>query len=129
MSDIVEAVRKVLLDAGAVSAVFSTRIYPMGKPLGATLPEAHYKRVSEVMEFETDVKAVRLQITVIDDSYTDALTAAKVIRTALHKYSGVKLGVTIVQIAFMSQTDDLDQDASGVVKMYWVNTDYQVVFR
>ena len=113
--DVVEAVRQIMLDNPAIYAVIGARIYPMGKPLGGTLPEASYKRVSEVVEWGSGVKTVRLQITVIDDDYSDVLKAARIIRgdketlTGIDGYSGEKLGVKIKSIAFMNQTDDNDR--------------------
>jgi len=138
VSDIVEAVRKVMTDNAAISALFSTRIYPGKLNLGKQLPAVFYQVVSEVLEDESGIKTCRIQVTNVATTYLAARTNATVIcgdttgeiaPTGLHGYKGTKLGVRIKSISFMNKTEDDDGEATAVASVYFVNTDYQVVFR
>jgi len=125
MSDVVEAVRSILINNAGVSALVGTRVYPFSNPLGTTLPAIRYMRVSEVSSFETDISTVRIQLTCVSStSYLHSLSVAAVVRKALNRYKGVVMGVKIERIAFLTQTDDSDETA----KLFWVSADYYVTF-
>jgi hypothetical protein len=126
MSDIVEAVRKILIDNTLVAGEVGTRVYPFSNPLGTTFPAIRYQRVSNTSDHVTDIDGVRIQLTMVSStSYLHSLLVAAKVRKALNRYKGIVLGVRIKRVGFLNQTDDHDD----VAKLFWVNADYYVTFQ
>jgi hypothetical protein len=121
-----EAVRTVLTNTGAVTALISTRVYPLYLPPDTTLPAVAYERISTRRSYAHDGPqapvTARLQFNSIATTLSAAMGVADAIRGALSGYTGVSAGVKIASCLLGNELsqDELDTGLARVVQDYLV---------
>lgn len=85
-------------DAG-VSALVSSRIYPLLLPEGAALPAISYQTVGDVLHYShsgnSKLRRARVQITCHADTYAGAKSLAGAVKTSLAGYRGSGGGLDV----------------------------------
>ncbi len=121
-----EAVRTVLVNTPAVSALIGTRVYPFFLPSDTALPGVAYDRISTKRGYAHDGQqtpvTVRLQYDTIATSLSGALAVAAAMRTALSGYTGTSAGVKIAACMLDNEfaQDEPNTGYSRVVQDYLV---------
>lgn len=107
-----EALFSYLSTNAGVSALVSTRIYPMTIPQDKALPAVAYQRVGglRVLAHDNSAKLAggRWQFTCQAESYDTAKDVAAAIRAALHGYRGLMGGVSGVQVDGAQAVSEID---------------------
>lgn len=98
-----KAFRKLLAQDPAVTAAVGTRIYP-GVSTSATYPQIVLTVVStvptQVLHEVSPLDQVRLQVSIYDTVYLNAIETGEMVRAAVDDFSGVVEGVRINRISF-----------------------------
>lgn len=92
MKNVLGVIYKKLTDTPAVTALVGTRIYPVTVPQQAAPPFIRTNLISttpiDSKNGPADTDQHRVQIDCIATSYTQALTIAQAVRTALDRFRG-----------------------------------------
>lgn len=119
MSALEPKIYTALSGDSAVSAVVSTRIYPMVLPQDVTLPAITYSRISggqvNSMGGFSNLENPRVQVDVWAATYTAAKTLAALVHTAMG-------GATTYSAILISDMDLFEDDT----KIYRVSMDFSV---
>ena len=121
MSTIEEALRTILINDANVSSLVATRVYPQVLPESPTLPAITYQTVlgGEISANDggLGLHRIRVQIDVLDDSFTDLKTLVNHVKEALVAYKGTSATVTLVIPMVLSEVDlyDYELDLRKVV--------------
>jgi hypothetical protein len=105
-----------LSNFAGLSALVSTRIYPVLAPQSVTLPYLVYERISgtriRALTSDTDLAHPRYQFTAFSSDYDESYAIIKQVRLALQRYSGIHSttspSVTIVDCTIETETDLYD---------------------
>lgn len=99
MATIEEALRAILTANAGVTAIVSTRVYPVVIPQAATLPAVAYQRISATREHNLGgpggLTRVRFQLTMAAATYAAMKALANAVRVALDGYRGTVSGVFV----------------------------------
>lgn len=124
-----EAINSRLAGYAGLSALVSTRVYPVIAAQGATLPYIVHSRISGVRESamgsDTGVARTRVQVSSYGSTYSSAKNVAKQARLALQRYSGT-IGSDEILAIFVENDIDLYEEDT---RLYHVATDYLVSYR
>lgn len=111
-----EALRARLVAVAGVTALVSSRVYPVKLPQSATLPAVTYQRISTVREgamgADSDIVRVRVQVTSWADSYSGVKSLSEAVRAALQRYSGTSAAVDVRDCFLDSELDLYGEDES-----------------
>ncbi len=109
-----------------ITAIVSTRIYPMFLPQDCPLPAITYFRVSTIREssMHTDpgIATARIQVSCWARNAHDAGDLADKVRQGMHRYIGVIAGITIKDNAIENEISTYDPDTEE----YQVALDFMV---
>lgn len=109
MSNIEEAVRRILVDDAGVGAIAENRIYPQILKRKTPLPAITWQRISGVrlrgLDGTDALAQPRIQINCWAESYSDASDLEDAVRAALVDYTGTVLSVVIADIELESDGD------------------------
>jgi hypothetical protein len=123
-----EAVRTVLTNTGAVTALISTRVYPLYLPPDTTLPAVAYERISTRRSYAHDGPqapvTARIQYDSIATTLSAAMGVADAIRGALSGYTGTSAGVRIASCLLANEMSQEEKD-TGYAR---VSQDFLVTF-
>ena len=108
-----------------LTALVSTRIYPLVCPQGVTYPAVVYQRISTMarevaMGSDPGIVRARVQVTAWADNYTSAKAVADKVRLALERYRTTGL----FDIYIIGENDLYDEEALK----YGVAVDAKVVY-
>jgi hypothetical protein len=117
-----------------LTALISTRIYPLRLPVEVTLPAMTYQRISTPREITQDqvnngsdggeLAYPRFQFAVYDDGYSDVKAVVKQLRKCLNGFSGTfGTGANTVKVYGVlaeNEIDNYDPDTN----LYWTTVDY-----
>lgn len=121
-----------LAAVAGVTALVSTRIYPVKLPQNATLPAVTYQRVSTsragAMGADPGVAWARIQVTSWATSYSGLKSLSEAVRAALQRYSGSSGGVTVLDVTLDSELDLYGEDESEA-GVFAVAQDFTVIHR
>lgn len=114
MADIELAVYAILKAASAVTTLVggstSPRIYPVVVPQDATMPAIAYQRISSyrrpVHGSPTSLARPRVQLTILDVTYSGVKALADACREAMDGYRGSAGGVTVGVAMAEDETDE-----------------------
>ena len=95
-----------------LTALVSTRIYPLIAPQGVTYPAVTYQRISTMprevaMGSDPGIARARIQVTAWGDTYTSVKAIADQIRLALERYNTTG----IFDIYIIAENDLYDEEA------------------
>lgn len=112
-----------------VSALVSTRIYPLLLPQEPTLPALVYQRIStnplgHSQDGPNHLARVRMQLRCHGATLLAAKQLADAVRAALDGYSGT-MGTVTVLSCFRADEGDDDEPETGT---YSVRADYMIVY-
>jgi len=109
-----EALRARLLAVAGVTALVSTRVYPVVMPQDPTFPCVTYQRLGEVRHLRMGAPAplndVVFQVDAWAEGFQACKTLAAAIRTALDAVSWTA-GAETVQVAYLQTEEDGYEDA------------------
>jgi hypothetical protein len=114
-----------------VSALVSTRVYPVKLPERPTYPALSFFRVNPVPLNTLDsnspqtVQGTTVQVSAWSTDYYEAHRVAETVRRELHSFSGNMAGMEVGQVTFDGGREDYDDDAQepGV---HHVSNDYTI---
>ena len=118
VSTLEEAVEERLLGFGALTALVSTKIYPMDFPQDCVRPAVAFTRDSteNISAFGSDTGNVRvnMEVSAWADTYESALAICKQVKAALQRWSGT-YGSVIIQDTFVeNEMQSYESDTNGV---------------
>lgn len=126
-----EAIYSFLSTTAGITAVVSTRTYPVRLPPAATLPALTYQQISsrpiQTMGSSTQGKTDRWQITAWGTKYGDARAAAAAVIAAWNQFSGLMgggSGVTVAAAQAINELDLIDPET----QRYYVVIDFEVTY-
>lgn len=132
MAVVEEAVKARLAAVAGVTALISTRVYPVKLPQSATLPAVTYQRVSTIREnamgADPGVARTRLQVTSAATSYSALKGVTEAVRAALQRYSGTIGGVVVLDV-FLDNETDLFGEEENDAGVYLTAQDFIVIHR
>ena len=110
-----------------LTALISTRIYPLKLPQTVTYGAVTYSKVSGLRNHQhggsAQVAEPRFQITAYHTSYASLKGITKQIRLALDAYSGTVSGTKLFFCFLLNETDLYDDDT----KVYYTALDFRIV--
>jgi len=111
-----------------LSALISTRIYPLKLPQDSTMPAVVYQIVSKTRESamgsDPGLATARVRISSFADSYSSAKDVGEQVRAALQRWSGTEATV-VIQDSFIEM--DIEQYDPEVKKTFVIQ-DYKITF-
>ncbi len=114
-------------DAG-VSALVGTRVHPMLRPKGGTLPAITYQRISSIrdnsLDGPMDYVSYRIQIDCWAGTYAQAKALGDAVRAALNGVSTTLGGEAVQFVTLESDNDELEND--GDTRHYRVSQDWMI---
>ena len=120
MSNVQEAVQKIMVDHAGIGAIAANRIYPQILPPTVTLPALTWQRISGVhledLNGADSLAHPRIQINCWGASYSDAADLRDAVRAALVDYTGTVLGVVIQMISLEDDGDLFEPSVSSKEK-------------
>ena len=129
MISIEEGIVYYLTHFSGLTALISTRTYPLKLPQGCTLPALTYQRISTPRELTHDQQAgglamPRFQFTAYGTKFADAKAVINQVRAALNGYKGsFGTGTKTVKVwgsLSANEQDNYDPDSG----LYWTMADY-----
>lgn len=116
-SKVGKAIYNILANASAVTAIVSTKIYPVQAPQGTVAPFLVYGVISSIPTNTKDriseIDTMRVQVDCYQKTYQDCETLASAVRLALDNATGTKNGVLIDGLAYEMEEDmgeDIETD-------------------
>ena len=126
-----EALYTKLSGTAGVSALVSTRIYPVVVPQNGSLPCITYQQISEpwahAMGTDPGIRSPRYQISAWSTSYSQVKSVAKQVRTALQDFTGTMGGaggIAVQRVFFEGETDMSDVDPESQAVTHHVAQDF-----
>ena len=107
-----QALYSYLSGVAGLTALVSTRIYPLMMPQDVTLPAVTYQRISgprvHTMGTDPGLESPRFQLSSWASSYSSVKAVAEQVRLALQDYAGTMGGAggVVVQRAFLEGDQD-----------------------
>jgi len=130
-----QALRAKLSTTSGITALCSTRIYPIDLPQDTTLPAVTYQIISAVIESnhgETVVSSLAHAVYQIDAwaaTYAEAVALARQIHLALHTFRGaIVLGTETFAVLLCLRTAKRP-NKDPEVGLYWISQDYEIWYR
>jgi hypothetical protein len=120
-----KAVYSILSSNTTVTALVSTRIYPLRTPEAITQPFIIYKTTTDPIDTKDGASKqhlIDLDLTIFAKSYETAQTIYLATKTALDRYSGTVQTEKIQTIIFIDSRDSYDNSA----ELYRVDVMYQM---
>jgi hypothetical protein len=113
---VIEELISLLLGAGAVSSLASTRIYPGALPQSVAYPAAAVSQVSRVPVYDDDgasgLTEERYTVDCWGLTYTAAKGLARAVVATLSAYAGTPAGGS-VELCFVTLEDERDDREAG----------------
>ena len=114
-------------DSG-ITALVSTRVYPLRMPQNATLPAVTFTRISgprsHALSGPTGCGMARIQIDAWATTYASAKAVIDTVRSALDGYSGTAGSETIKSSLLQTETDFYEPETN----VYRVSQDYFIKY-
>lgn len=126
-----ESLYNKLKTTASITALCSTRIYPLITPQGAIFPHVVYQRVSSnkyhSIGGDTGEISHNYQIDIYAETYSGVKALAEKIRLTLQNFNGLLYtnGVTVKAVLMLNETDDFDEEA----KIYRVMQEYSFMYK
>lgn len=122
-----EALRTELATSAGVTALVSTRIYPIIPPRTTPYPAITYQLISDPQWYinggNNNLYSPRIQINCYAQDYTSCVTLAAAVRTELENFTGTlggDGGVAVQWIYYNDEGDNFDEAA----ELFWIRHDY-----
>lgn len=123
-----EAIWTLLQADANVTALISTRLYPVQMPQNPTYPNVVYSMVSDRgldwLASDGGMQWSRYQFDCYARTYTQAKRLARTLRVALNHYSSTVGTIDICQAKFLSELDDFEP----VAEIYRVAVDFRIQY-
>ena len=128
MAAIEEALYDRATTFAGLTALISTRFFPLKLPQNVVYPACSYHRVSSqhVMAMGADpgLARVRIQVDSFDKQYSGVKAVQRQVRLAFERWSGTHAGVTVADSLIETSVDFYDED----VNVFQVSMDFDVIF-
>ena len=124
MTDVHEVIRSLLIADTAVTALVSTRIYPVHMPLDATIPNITIHEISGPEDYVTGHGFPRYQISCWSESFSGAKAIKDAVKACLNRYKGIVSGLDIHNISYLNSEDLYEEE----VRLYHIPMDFQIVY-
>ena len=131
MTAIGDAVRKVLLDNAAISALVGNRIYTLILPQNPILPAIVFNKLGETIITDSDIAGLGrvfkadFQFESWSDSKSKSDNLAEKIRLCLQGYSGISLTVKIYGVIFAFESDNFESEINN----YRIISRYEIIYK
>lgn len=129
MTEIGEALKSILSGTTGVTALLSTRIYPVTLPKNPTLPCIVYTTISDPRDHNVDLVVARVQFSIYGTTPASCLAVKRAIvgsnaAPCLNKFSGVVDGVRIKMVSYITSVEMFDQQS----EVFMLPVDFQAVY-
>lgn len=126
-----EAIVAYLLADSTLSALVSTRVFPLSRLQGSALPAVTYQRISGAPLYADDgevgLTEARLQVDTWAETYSTAKTAARAVIDRLSAVRDVtQSGVTFRYIMLDDERDFREEGSNAAQYLYRVSMDFLV---
>lgn len=102
-----------LVNTSAVTALVSTRVYPLEVPLSVALPAIHYDvQLAESIDGSAPMQQVQVTVGCLAHTEAAAHGLANVVHTALDGMTRSSGGTWLRSLAALGRTDDYDTDSN-----------------
>ena len=122
------SIRQALLDDANISALVSSRIYPIILPQNPTIPAMTVRVENEdlidIFGGQSELLRMTLNVDCWQTTFTDADVLRTYVRNALNNYSGIVLGLEIHRIRYADRVDVFEE----VVDAYRATAIFDVWF-
>ncbi len=123
MTSLHGAIRTLLYNDTAVRAIVDSRIYPLKKPLEATLPALTIHKISGPRDHVTGHGTPRYQVSCWAESFSLVQDLSEAVISGLERYKGVASGNHIKQIVYVNSLDAIE-DETG---LFHVPVDFKII--
>jgi len=124
------ALETILEEDSGVSAIVSSRVYPLLRSTGSALPAITYQKIDgprlQSHDGPSGTAHPRFQVNIWAKKYTEVVTLAERVRIALDGYSGTVGTVVIQAITLEDEADAMEAEDVEEMKMYGIRQDYFV---
>ena len=125
--------RNELVNDSALSAIISTRVYPVIAPVSADLPWIVFKRTGvrreQTLGNPMGTPIVSLEIASFAMTYEDAREIADLVRLVLDGYGGTSDNTEIKQVSLENELDDFVQLGSDSLPVFQVTQNFDVIWQ
>ena len=129
MADLETVLYTRLANYAGLTALVSTRVYPLRLPQNPTLPAVTFQRITGSREHgmtaDHGMAHPTLQVDSWGETYASARAVAVQVRTALSRWSDATTDPVVLDV-FASDERDMDE---ADVKLFRVSQDYQIWHR
>lgn len=95
-----------------MSALVSTRVYPLLMPQNVTLPAITYQRISGTGQHgSSNIREARYQINIWGGTFAAVQAIATVVRAALEEWTSGGAGAMIRMARIVNELDDYEDDS------------------
>lgn len=127
-------VRNRLVTTTAVTAIVSTRVYPVIAPATAALPFITWRRVAvtrgQSLSGPTGTPTVSLSLDIFAETYESARDIADECRKSLDGWGGTHENTTVANVSLDNESDGFAQLAGGdLPPVYTVNQIYGILWQ
>lgn len=114
-----KAIYDILSNDGDVSAIVSSRIYPLYASIGKDKPFVTY-RIDDVAPSDTKdsgqaLDQIQVEIFGFAETYPTVDDLMTKVRDALDRYSGTNAGVTIQSVQYLEEEDGFDMEDNSFI--------------
>lgn len=123
MTSIHGAIVALLVADTAVSALVSSRVYPVRMPINATYPAISIHEISGNEDHVTGHRHNRFQVSCWSTSFAQVQALKEAVIDCLQRFKGIASGNKIKQISFEGSMDLYEEET----KIYHIPIDFLVI--
>lgn len=124
-----DAVYSRLTTFAGLSALVSTRVYPLHLPQKPTYPCIAYRRAATdsepLLSTDTDILKAKFEIASFSKAYDSSVSVGDQIRQAFQRFKGVESSITILDTILI----DLDQSFEADYEIYETALTFEIWYR
>lgn len=132
MASAEEALYARMSGYAGLTALVSTRVYPVKLPQDCTYPAVTYQRISTIREVahgaDPGIARTRLQVTSAATTYSGVKAVTAQVRAALQRYDDAAASVAVLD-TFLENEVDLFSEEEDDAGVYLVAQDFTVIHR
>ena len=125
------AIYTMLYADSKVKGKVSTRIYPNRAVQDAAMPYLVYSQVTKLpadsKDSGTGFDKYRIQVDVVDDSYTACELLAYDVRAAMDRVTGTFDTLIVLQTVYVDENESPQLDDEGSTKVYMRSVDFMII--
>ncbi len=133
MAEVEQAIYDRLSNYAGLTALVSTRIYPMVLPQNPTYPAVRYQRISgtrlSAIDVDIGIAQPRFQVDCYAETYLGVKSLFTEVRGALQRWTGTHSGVVVLDSRMEGGDRDFYEDDPPGKPVYGVGSDWVIDHR